>query len=59
MFGPSGQILTNKLKGSRQGDSQIKVGNQALSMPLENPLPNTIWRLEQVPKESSKVVRIP
>ena len=31
---------------------------QALSMTLGNSLPNTNWRLEQVPRESSEVMRI-
>ena len=48
-----GPILTNKLEG------QIQVGNRALSMPLGNSLPNTIWRLEQVPRESLKGMMIP
>lgn len=36
----------------------VGVGNQGLVVPLGNLLPNIIWRLEQVLKESSKVVRI-
>lgn len=54
-----GLILTNKLEGSRRGDSQIKFGNRALSMPLENSLPNTIGHLEQVLREFSEGVMIP
>ena len=36
-----------------------EVGSQGLIIPLGKPPPNTIRCLEQVPRESSKVVRIP
>ena len=54
-----GPILTSKLKGSLKRDSQIKVGNWALLVPLGNPLPNTIWHLEKVLREYSEIVKIP
>ena len=53
-----GPILINKLEGSWRGDYQIQVGNQTLSMPLGNSLPNIIWHLEKVPKESLEGVMI-
>lgn len=36
-----------------------EVSNQGLIVLLGKPLLNTIWRLEQVLRESSKAVRIP
>ena len=49
-----GPIQTNKPGESWQGDGQIQVGNRALLVPLRDLLPNVIWCLEQVSRESSE-----
>ena len=56
-----GQIGPNIIKPTK-GKAMRRQSNrgqyQALSMTLGNSLPNTNWRPEQVPRESSEVVKI-
>ena len=56
-----GQIRPNidrSAKGKAMRRQWNRGQHQALLMTLGNSLPNTNWRLEQVPRESSEVVRI-
>ena len=48
----------DEIMGDQQRIDQARINSRELLVPLENSLPNAIWRLKQVSRESSEEIMI-